>query len=255
MPANGGRGGVQVGMRLRGWLKVAAEQGCAPGSDGEQGSEEDDGVDAFTSLAGPVGGGVEIEPDGELIEGEGGAGSVGEGEQAAEENRQRGIAVGDLGELSVAGDEQQEDSPNKVMNVAPAHLDIAERADVMSDGGDQQAHPEEGDEEADRGEKEAALRTIGNLLMDDESEFGEVQQKENESGGHDDESEQNDGTGDVHGWVSLPRLKSFRCRPDGELEFERVLKPGAWAEHLCKEGRLFSQIIYFCNKPLGKTTT
>jgi len=47
------------------------EEGCAPGSDHEQRSEEDDGVDAEAPACFyPVDIGVEIEPECELVEGE-----------------------------------------------------------------------------------------------------------------------------------------------------------------------------------------
>ena len=56
-----------------------------------------------------------------------------------------------------------------------AHFDVTKWANVMSDGGDEKPNGEEGNEEADRGEEETAVRPVGDLLMDDAAGFGEMQ--------------------------------------------------------------------------------
>ena len=64
----------------------AAEEGGAPCGDAQQAAEEDDGIDAFASGAGPVGAGFKIEPEGEFVEREGRADAVADGHEAAEED-------------------------------------------------------------------------------------------------------------------------------------------------------------------------
>ena len=175
-----------------------AEDRRSPGTDGEESAKEDDGVDAFAALARPVGCGVEVQPEGELVEGEGGADSVGEGEEPAEKDLHGSVAGADVGELRIAADEEQEDSPDEVVDVAATHLDVTEGANVMGDGGDQKTHGEKGDEEADGGEEEAALGAVGDLLVDDLPGFGEAENEQDERGDDRQEDEKDPGSGEVH---------------------------------------------------------
>jgi hypothetical protein len=64
----------------------AAEEGRAPCADCQQTAEEDDGVNAFASGTGPVGAGLEIEPEGEFVERQGRAYTIADGHKAAEED-------------------------------------------------------------------------------------------------------------------------------------------------------------------------
>ena len=63
-----------------------SEDRRTPGPDGEKSSEEDDRVDALAALPGPVGGGIEVQPEGKLVKGKGSSDSVGEGKEPAEED-------------------------------------------------------------------------------------------------------------------------------------------------------------------------
>lgn len=64
------------------------EEGRAPGADHEQRAEEDHGVDAQTPAGlDPVNIGIEIEPEGELVEGERSSYAIGNGHDAAEQDR------------------------------------------------------------------------------------------------------------------------------------------------------------------------
>lgn len=78
------------------------------------------------------------------------------------------------------------------------HLNIAEGADVVSDGSDEETDSEEGDEEADGGEKETAVGTVGDLLMEDMADFCEMQNEEDGSGAEADEDQKDRRAGDVH---------------------------------------------------------
>jgi hypothetical protein len=148
-----------------------------PGGDGEERSEEDDYVDALAALFRPVGHGVEIEPQREFVECECCADAVADGEKTAEEDRPRRGFGADFGEGGVSGKEQQQDAPDQMVDVTATHFNVAEGADVVSDGGDQQTHSKEGDEEADGGEKKPAMGAIRYLLGDEVAEFSEVEQQ------------------------------------------------------------------------------
>src|SRR5271163_4893837 len=63
-------------------LGVRSKQGEAPASGGQQGAEEDDGVDAGAAFGRPVNV-FEVQPEGELVEGEGCAYAVEDGHEAA----------------------------------------------------------------------------------------------------------------------------------------------------------------------------
>jgi hypothetical protein len=78
----------------------------------------------------------------------------------------------------MAGDEQQQDSPHQVMDVAAAHLHISKWAYVVGDGPNQQAHRKKRDEEADRREEETTVRPIRYLLMENAAEPRQMKQQE-----------------------------------------------------------------------------
>jgi len=174
------------------------EDGCSPGPDGEESAKEDDRIDALTTFARPVGCCVEVQPEGELVECKGGSDSVGECEKPAEQDGHGSVASANVCDFGIAGDEEQKDSPDEMMDVTAAHFDITEGADVMRDGGDQQTDSEKGDEEADGGEEEASLGAVGNLLADDLTGFGEVEDQQDERGDDRCEDQKDPGSGDVH---------------------------------------------------------
>ena len=68
-----------------------------------------------------------------------------------------------------------------MVNVKSAHLNVAERSNPVNDGGNQQTNRKESKEEAYGGQKEPALRAIGNLLVDDVSELREMQEQKDGS--------------------------------------------------------------------------
>ena len=88
-----------------------------------------------------------------------------------------------------------------MMNVTSTHLYVPERADVMRDGRYQQADGKEGDEEAYRGEEEPAVGTIGDLLVDEQAEPGEVKQQQNNDSSEAGEEEKYPGSGNVHACI------------------------------------------------------
>ena len=58
---------------------------------------------------------------------------------------------------------------------------------MMDDGEDQQAHAEEGDEEADGGEEKAALRAVGNAFVEDAAGARQVEEQHHNGVGKEDE--------------------------------------------------------------------
>jgi len=65
-PADPGQVWLGVAGRLR-----LVHRGAPPRADGQQRAKQDDGVDAFASLGGPIGFGAHVEPEREFVEGEG----------------------------------------------------------------------------------------------------------------------------------------------------------------------------------------
>jgi hypothetical protein len=117
----------------------------------------------------------------------------------------RRAAGAQLRQCGKASEQEQEDSPDKVMDVAAADDDVSERTDVVGDGGDEESCAEEGDEEADRGEEQPFMRPVGDLLMKHQADLCEVQQQKSCGSHQADEDYKNPRTGNVHG-QRLPRL-------------------------------------------------
>ena len=99
----------------------------------------------------------------------------------------------------MAGDEEQQDTPDKMVNVMAAHLDITEGADVVGDREHEEPNGQKCNKEADGGEKEAAMRAVGYVPMDKVAETREVQQEKEKGRDDDDEDEEYPGSSDVHG--------------------------------------------------------
>jgi hypothetical protein len=64
--------------------------------------------------------------------------------------------------------------------VTATHLDITERANVMGDAGYKQPDGEKCDEEADTGEKKTAVRSVRDLLVNQQSQFSQMQSEQNQ---------------------------------------------------------------------------
>ena len=151
-----------------------AEEGRAPCGDAQQTAEEDDGVDAFATGAGPVGTGFKVKPEGEFVECEGRADAVADGHEPAEENRQFGVLLSQVEQPSVADEEQDDDAPNKVMDVVAAHGNPLEGTCLVDDGADEKANSREGEKECDGGEKCASAGSVGDGGADEEPNTGEL---------------------------------------------------------------------------------
>lgn len=183
-----------AGVTMGGYVVVVAffvfagafgPEGRAPGAEPEECAEEDDGVETLAAGEGPDGV-ADVEPEGEFIEGEGGAHAVDDGDEASGEEGAGCGSGADFGHHGIAGDQEQGDAPDQVMDVASAEDDPAEGADVEVDEEDEETYAEEGEDEAEGGEEEAAAGAVGNALMQDSAGAGHVQQDEDDggAGGH-----------------------------------------------------------------------
>ena len=86
---------------------------------------------------------------------------------------------------TVADGQQDQDSPDKVMDVAAAHNDPVKWAVVVDDEADEQAHAEKGDKERHRGDEHAAAGPVWDGGADEKAKAGELQQNEQH---HDDKA-------------------------------------------------------------------
>ena len=175
-----------------------AEEGRAPGTDGEQAAEEDDCVDGEASGAVPVCIRFEVEPEGELVEGEGGSDAIADRHEAAEEDGDWRVGPAEVHQPSVAYQQKDEDSPDEVVNVHAMHNDPLEMSLMVDDPVDENPDSDKGDKEGDRGDEHAASRAVGDGGADEESDAGELQQDQEENDDEAGEGQQQECSGSGH---------------------------------------------------------
>ncbi len=172
----------------------------SPGAGGQERSEEDDGVDTRASLGGPIHV-AEIQPESKFVEGEGCAHAVEDGHEAAEKDGRIFLAGADVGEPTVANEEENDNSENQMVNMAATWLDDEmERRDVMKDGVDDGANTREGEEETDRGDEQATARPVGDAFVEDGAEGSALQQEQQKRGSGNGKQEDEPGIGHRCGW-------------------------------------------------------
>lgn len=179
------------------------EERLTPCAGSEECTEEDAGIDGRTAFAGPIDV-AQVEPEGELVEGKGGADAVHQREQTAEEDVLGSVAAADLAEPGVADGEKDKDAPDEVVDVSAAHHDPAEGSPMMGDGHDEKPNAAEGNEEGPGSEQHAAARAVLDVTVDDVSELGEVEEEQHRANDERSKDEQDPGSGEVHG-ESVPR--------------------------------------------------
>jgi hypothetical protein len=100
---------------------------------------------------------------------------------------------------SVADEEQNEDSPDKVVDVTSADHDPVEWADVVRDEADEDSHAEKGNEKGEGGDEKAAARAVGNGGADQKADPGEMKEKKKSGDNEGGKEEENQCAGsDVH---------------------------------------------------------
>jgi len=155
-----------------------AEEGRAPCAGSQQTCKQDDSVDAGAALARPIGIRVEVEPEGELVEGESGAGAITDGHQAAEEDGNRRMLAAQIKKPSIADEQEDEDPPDEVMDVTSADHHPVKRADVVRDEADQDAHAEKRDDKGERGDEETPARAVGDGGADEKTDAREMEEQQ-----------------------------------------------------------------------------
>ena len=156
----------------------AAKKRRTPSTHGENSSKKDDGVDADAALAGPVGIGLEVKPEGKLVQGKRRADAVAYGHESAEEDGQGRMRTAEVEQPAVADEQQNQNSPDKVMDVAAVHDDPVEWAVVVDDEADEQTHAEEGDKKRHRGDEHAAAGPVWDGGADEKAQASELQEHE-----------------------------------------------------------------------------
>src|SRR6202521_1790407 len=122
-----------------------AQGGAAPDPDRETRGEDDHRVDALPARARPVHV-LKVEPQGELIEGQGRADAVAGGGEAGQQVR----AGPGCDQPDVPDDQEQKEAPHQVVDVETAAGDVVKRADSRLDQVGDDAHDREREEERDR---------------------------------------------------------------------------------------------------------
>jgi len=137
------------------------EKWRAPRADHQHRSEEHHCVDAEAAAGlDPVDVWVEVEPEGKLVQRERCAHAISNAHDAAEQDGERRVCATKIEQPAVADHQQDEDSPNQVVNVPAAHHHPIEWAIPFNDKGNQQPHAEKSDEEGDPRQKETPPRTV-----------------------------------------------------------------------------------------------
>src|SRR5438477_519418 len=139
-----------AGLWRRSRLVRAKSEGPSPDPDREEPGEDDHRVDALSALPVPVDV-LHVEPQGKLIESEGGADAKGDRGQA----RDPGRSDADLEQPDVADNQQQEDSPHQVVDVQAAAGDVVKRPDAGADQMRDASHDRESDEKRHRRQEQA----------------------------------------------------------------------------------------------------
>ena len=116
---------------------------------------------------------------------------------------------------SIADEEQDEDSPDKVMNVTPADHHPVKRADMVRDEADKDSHAEKCDEKCEGGDEESPTRAVGNGGADEKADVCEME-KEKKGGdykGGENEKDQRAGS-DFHSSIETPWEGRFEGKDD-----------------------------------------
>jgi hypothetical protein len=186
------RGLLARRMRLAGHALNGSEEGRAPRAYGENAPEKDNSVNAEAACAGPVGVGLKVEPEGELVERERRTHTITDRHEPAEKNGKRRMGAAKVKQPAIADEQQDENSPHKMMDVKAANHYPLERAAIVNDKVDQQTHAQEGDEEGDRGQEHAAARAVRNGGADEIAEARQLQKNQQDDDDHAGEDKQKD---------------------------------------------------------------
>src|SRR5271157_6628393 len=122
LPLRGRNDKFFLRSRIGLFLAGRAEEGKSPAARCEEGTEENYGVDAGSSLGRPVDV-LQVQPESKFVERQSCTYAVEDRHEAAEEKGRIVLAGADVGQPSVSHGKKNDDAEDQVMNVAPAMLD------------------------------------------------------------------------------------------------------------------------------------
>jgi len=191
----------------------------APRAGSKQAAKQDDCVDADAALARPVGLRVEVEPKRKLVKGEGSADTVADGHQAAEKDGEWRVLAAQVKQPSIADDEEDEDSPDKMMDVASANHDPVEWADVVGDEADEDSHAKKSDQKGERRDEKTPARAVRDGGPNQKADARKVQeeQKGGDNNGGKEKKNQRAGT-DIH--LSIETLREGQLKGKSSAEIK-----------------------------------
>ena len=156
---------------------------AAPDGEDERGAEEKDGVEAGAAFAGPIELVFQVEPEGEFVESERGADAVEQRHQAAGEERSAASAGADFHDPCETHAQEDDDAPDKMVDVGAANDDVMKGADIVRGGQRGDARERDSGEETAGSEEQTAFGAVADVFMKEPADAGAVQDQENKGGG------------------------------------------------------------------------
>src|SRR5581483_11382456 len=163
-----------------------APEVAAPDGNEKGGAEEKDSVETDTAPACPVKAVLKIQPESEFVESERGANTVQQRHEAAGKKRAAPSPSADLHQPAETDGEKDKDSPDQMMDVGAADYDVMKRADIALGGEGSEAREREGGKESDSSEEEAPPGAIANMLVQEATDAGVIQEQKDERSSEDD---------------------------------------------------------------------
>jgi len=194
----------------------AAEERRAPGSDAKQAAEQDDGVDVEPPGARPVGVRLEIQPDGEFVQGQRRADAVADGHQPAEKNGKRRMVSSQVQQPAVTDQQQDENPPDQVVNVRSADHHPLEMALMIHDPVNEDADSHKREQKGDRGDEHALARAVGDGGADEIPQPGQLEEHQQRDDDQAGEGQQQQRSSSGHTLLNHPCLFSTREQPPGK---------------------------------------
>ena len=175
-----------------------SEERRAPGAHRQQSAEEDDGIDVETPSARPVRIRLQVQPERELVQRERRAHPEADRHQPAEEDGKRCVEAPQVQQPAIAHQQQNQNSPDQVMNVVAMHHHPLEVSLMLHDSVDEEADSGECEQEGDRGDEHAPPRTVGDGGADQESQPRQLQQDQQQHNNQAGKGQQQQRSGSGH---------------------------------------------------------
>src|ERR1700743_13513 len=121
---------------------------------------------------------LQIQPERKLIKRERSAHAIQDREQPAQENGCCRVAGSNLSQCAIAHNEEEQNSPNQVVDMSSIKQHPTERPNMMRDGHDQKAYTDKGNEEAHGSQEKLSSWPIRDTLMNQSAYLGKVQKQQ-----------------------------------------------------------------------------